>query len=189
MEMFEYVAVLTSIVIGLGMAQLLKGAARLVQHPGRDKAYWVHLSWACYMFFMAVFWWWWEFRLGEVEVWTLGLYLFVLMYAFVIYALCALLFPDDLEGYTGYEDYFMSRRVWFFGGLVALHVLDLGDTWLKGPEHFANLGLEYQLAAGVSVALFVPAMVTGNRRLHGGVALVSLAYRVWFALRYFETVL
>ena len=35
MGMFEYIAVLTSIIVGLGITHLLKGVARLVQHPGR----------------------------------------------------------------------------------------------------------------------------------------------------------
>ncbi len=33
MEMFEYISVLTSIIIGLGIAQLLQGTTRLIQHP------------------------------------------------------------------------------------------------------------------------------------------------------------
>ena len=39
--MFEYVAVLTSIVIGLGITHLLQGVARVIQHPGRERLYWV----------------------------------------------------------------------------------------------------------------------------------------------------
>ena len=33
MGMFEYVAVLTSIILGLGITHLLQGAAHLIQHP------------------------------------------------------------------------------------------------------------------------------------------------------------
>jgi hypothetical protein len=36
MEIFEYVAVLTSIVIGLGITHLLQGVARIIQHPGME---------------------------------------------------------------------------------------------------------------------------------------------------------
>ena len=62
MELFEYVAVLTSIIIGLGMARLLSGLTRLIQHPEHAKPYWIHLCWVAYMFVYAVFWWWWEFE-------------------------------------------------------------------------------------------------------------------------------
>ncbi len=95
MEMFEYIAVLTSIIIGLDMAQLLLGLTRLIQHPEQAKPYWVHLCWVFYMFVFAVFWWWWEFKLGAIEVWTFGVYLFVIFYAFLVFLLCSLLFPTN----------------------------------------------------------------------------------------------
>jgi len=102
-----------------------------VQHPKRAPLYWVHLCWVLYMFLTAVFWWWWEFRFHSVEVWTLQLYLFVLGYAFLIYLVCALLFPADLEGYEDYRSYFYSRRAWFFGLQAAGLAVDLGDTLAK----------------------------------------------------------
>ncbi len=37
MELFEYIAVLTSIIIGLALTQLLRGLAGLAQHPGRSR--------------------------------------------------------------------------------------------------------------------------------------------------------
>ena len=49
MDIFEYVAVLVSIIIGLGMAHLLRGLVRIIQHPGRHPAYWVHLGWVGYL--------------------------------------------------------------------------------------------------------------------------------------------
>jgi len=55
MGLFEYVAVLTSIIIGLGMAQLLQGLIRLIQHPEQAKPYWVYLLWVFYMFLFTVF--------------------------------------------------------------------------------------------------------------------------------------
>jgi hypothetical protein len=37
--------ILTSIIVGLGNAHLLRGLAELVQHPGCHEAYWLHLLW------------------------------------------------------------------------------------------------------------------------------------------------
>ena len=85
MELFEYVVVLTSIVAGLGITHLLQGIARIVQHPGRMRVYWVHLVWVFYMFYTIIFWWWWEFRFVQVETWTFQLYLFVISFALILY--------------------------------------------------------------------------------------------------------
>jgi hypothetical protein len=188
MGMFEYVSVLTSIIVGLGLAHLLQGVARLVQHPGRTRTYWVHLLWVFYMFFAAIFWWWYEFGLVSVETWTFNLYLFVLTYAVLLYLICALLFPSDLEGYSGFEDYFLDRRAWFFGCLATFFMVDLVDSWLKGAEHLSSLGAEYLVSTGAHVLLFLIAMYTQNRKFHGGLAVLVVVRLLWWAMRNFTTV-
>lgn len=95
-DMFNYVMVLASVIIGLGITHLLQGVGGLVQHPGPRKTYWVHLLWVAAVFLRAIFWWWSEFRLSDTAQWTFTLYLFVLAYAVLIYLWCALLFPRDL---------------------------------------------------------------------------------------------
>ncbi|MCX7356632.1 MAG: hypothetical protein NT015_00545, partial [Alphaproteobacteria bacterium] len=82
MTMFEYVMVLASIIVGLGMTHLLQGVLDIVQE--RTRAYWVHLVWVAWAFIQAIFWWWWEFRYSEVEAWTFPLFLFVIAFAFLV---------------------------------------------------------------------------------------------------------
>jgi hypothetical protein len=188
MGVFEYVSVLTSIVIGLGIAHLLSGVVRIIQHPGRRPAYLTHLVWVAFMFFQAIFFWWWEFALEPLQVWTFELYLFVIFYAVVIYLMCALLFPSDLDDYSGYEDYFISRRAWFFGSLAAFFLIDFWDTWLKGAEYFSSFSIEYLISQAAYVALALVGIWTTNRRFHLGFAVVGLLYQVSWALRYYSTI-
>ena len=188
MDIFEYIAVLTSIIIGLGVTQLLRGLARLIQNPSHYQTYGVHLLWVATMFFNMVFWWWWEFRLGNIETWSFLLYSFVVLYAFVFYLACALLFPEDIRDYDGFRGYFYSRRRWFFGLLAFSLFLDIGDSWLKGGEHFASLGTEYAVATLAKLALFVTAAVVRNERFHWLFAITFLAYQVFWAIRMFGTV-
>lgn len=189
MGVFEYVSVLTSIVVGLAIAHLLRGVVGIIQHPGRRPPYPVHLVWVAFMFFQAVFFWWWEFKLqASVQVWTFELYVFVLFYSVIIYLLCALLFPSDLDDYSGYEDFFMSRRAWFLGLLAAFFVIDFWDTWLKGAEHFASLGVEYPISSACYVAACVVGMRTSSRRFHAAFAVIALLYQISWALRYYGTI-
>lgn len=188
MGVFEYVSVLTSIIVGLGIAHLLGGVAGLVQHPGRHKSYWIHLLWVGFMFFQAIFWWWWEFAFESLGTWTFQLYLFVIFYAILIYLLCALLFPSDLEGYSGYEEYFMSRRRWFFGLMTTFFLVDLWDTWLKGAEYFASLGLEYPIQTSLYIVGAVIGMLTMNRRYHAAFALIAFVYQIEYAFRSYSTI-
>jgi hypothetical protein len=185
---FEYISVLTSIIVGLGMAHLLKGIARIVQSPGKRKAYWVHLVWVAFMFFQAVFFWWWEYGLESLEEWTITTYLFVLLFAVLIYLTCALLFPDDFEGYGSYEEYFYSRRRWFFGLMIAFFLVDFIDTLIKGAEYFASLGVEYPVTQGVQITGCAIAFATTNRRYHAGFAVAILAYQLLWAMRNYGTI-
>ena len=188
MGVFEYVSVLTSIVVGLGVTHLLQGVATSIQHPGRSRTYWVHLLWVAYMFFQAIFFWWWEFALENLETWTFQVYVFVIFYAVIIYLLCALLFPHDLEGYSGYEEYFFSRRAWFFGLMIAFYLIDFYDTWIKGVDYFVSLGLEYPISQGLIIVGCVAAIVTTNRRYHAGFAVLALAYQITWAIRTYDVI-
>ena len=188
MDMFNYVMVLASVIIGLGVTHLLQGVGAIVQHPKREKTYWVHLLWVAAIFLRAIFWWWFEFELSATPQWTFSLYLFVLGYAVLIYLWCALLFPRDLEGYDGFKDYFYSRRGWFFGLLVVGQAVDVADTLFKGMSHFRSLGPSYLIAIiGLSVLALI-AMRTRNERFHGAFAIFSVVYLLVYPWFVFDTV-
>jgi len=187
MEMFNYVMVLASVIIGLGITHLLMGVAGILQHPGREKVYWVHLAWVAATFLRAIFWWWFEFRLSKTAEWTFTLYVFVLAYAFLIYLWCALLFPRDLAGYDGFKDYFYSRRRWFFGLGLAAQVIDVADTLLKGLGHFRSLGPSYPFAIAAVSVLFLIAMFTRSERYHGAFAIFAVGYLIAYPWLVFDT--
>ena len=188
MEFFNYVMVLASVIIGLGITHLLQGVAGIVQHPGREKVYWVHLVWAASTFFLVIFWWWFEFRLSKVEQWTFALYFFVLLYATVLYLICALLFPKDLADYDGFKDYFYARKAWFFALNLIGVILDVTDSLLKGMDHFRSLGPVYPVVMAVLALLFAAGIRIRNERFHAVFAAISLLYLLLYPIMLFGTV-
>jgi hypothetical protein len=186
--MFNYVMVLASVIIGLGIAHLLTGVAAIVQHPSRETTYWVHRLWVAAVFLRVTFWWWFEFRLSQIPQWTFTLYVFVLAYALLIYLWCALLFPRDLAGYDGFKDYFYSRRGWFFGIALATQAIDVADTLLKGMDHFRSLGPSYPILILAVSGLMLIAMRARNERFHAAFAIFSVAYLVAYPWFVFDTV-
>jgi hypothetical protein len=88
----------------------------------------------------------------------------------------------------GFKDYLPSRRVWFFGLQIVYILVDLFDSWFKGADYFASLGLEYPIAQAASIVLFIVAMATRNERVHGAIAVIFLAYQTTWMLRVYETV-
>lgn len=187
-EVFPHIRVVMGMVIGLGMARLLLGVARIIQHPRQYPLYPVHLAWAVSLLLMLVHFWWWEFGLYVVQDWTFGAYLFIVGYAITLFLMCALLFPDSLQDYKSYEDFFYSRRAWFFGLLALTYVLDIIDTLLKGEEHFAHFGGEYLIRTPILVALCLIAIATASRRYHLVFVTATLIYQISWIWRLFDTI-
>ena len=130
------------------------------------------------MFVYAVFWWWWEFRLGAIDVWTFGVYLYVIFYAFLVFLLCSLLFPINFSGYDGFKDYFYAKRAWFFGVFCISEVIGLGDTVIRGMEYFYSLGKVYMIVTPANIVFSVIAISTRNEKFHAIFAVAALAYLV-----------
>jgi hypothetical protein len=185
--MFDYVMVLVSIIIGLAMTHLMQGVVDVIQNPEKMKPWWVHLLWVGLMLFTAVFFWWFEFQYHTVQQWTFGLYLLILVYAFNVYVAAALLFPFDPGEFTSYEDYFFAKRGWFLAMFILAQVLDVIDTAMKGARHFEDFGATYLIAEGLFVALAAVGIKTANRTYHAILALLVVAYWIYWAFAYLNT--
>lgn len=187
-EIFPHIRIVLGMVIGLGMTRLLSGVARIVQHPRQHRLYPVHLAWVTSVLLMLVHFWWWQFGLYQLPAWTFGTYLFVIGYAVILFLLCALLFPDSMHDYLGYEDYFLAKRGWFFGLLATTYLFDLIDTLLKGEQHFARFGHEYLFRTPLFVVLCGVAVMTDNRYFHSALVAFALVYQVSWIWRLFDTI-
>ena len=187
-DLYLHVRVIIGLVLGMSITRLLSGLAKFVQHPGRQKVYLVHLGWAFSILVLTIHFWWWEFRLNAVIMWTFPIYVFIVFYASLFYCLCVLLFPDEMGEYAGYEDYFLSRRRWFFGIFALTFVVDFLDTWLKGIDYFATFGPEYFVRAGVYVVLCGIAMTVRNNAFHLAFVGLSLVYQLSWIFRMYDTV-
>ena len=177
MTTFEYVAVLVSIIVGLSLTHLLSGASQLIGPPRRAKVYWVHLAWSAYAFIYLISFWWWEFQLSTIEIWTIQLYLFLILYATLLYLLCVVLYPREVP--SDFREYFLLRRRWFFSVWILVYVVDIADTALKGSARIASLGLDYWVVSAMFAALCLVAMASRNERFHGAFAVTMCAYALY----------
>jgi hypothetical protein len=188
MDVYLHVRVLLSMILGLGVAHLLRGVARIVQHPKKAKTYWVHLVWALFLFLYLIHFWWWEFSLQKVERWTFPLYFFIALYAILLYLLCSLLFADDMQDYEGYRDYFYSRRRWIFTLMAILFVADIIDTVIKGSAYRAKLGLTYDIRTAIYILLSILAIKIRSPRFHAAFAVFAVTVEVFYILKLYLTI-
>ena len=188
MDVFLHVKVLLSMILGLGVAHLLRGVARIVQHPRKYRIYWVHLVWVLFLFLYLILFWWWEFFLEKVAQWTFPLYFFIAIYATLLYLLCSLIFPDEMDEYDGYRGYFYSRRQWIFSVMTLLFIADIIDTFIKGAEYRAHLGLFYGIRTAIYILLSAFAVKIRSPRYHAVFATVALAGEAWTILKLYLTI-
>jgi hypothetical protein len=192
MDQFEYVMVLVSIIIGLGIAHIFVGVGgiidRLSRKDDRLELSLAHASWLGFCFAWLVMFWWWEYRFStRIEDWTFGLYLFLICYAVSLFLLQVVLVPRSWDGVTSLKDYFLERRAWFYSILLFVTILDQFDSYLKG-------GFEYILQTGVInlafFALTFPVVIVGvkttNIRFHNFSATIFLGWQVLLGFDFLE---
>ncbi|MGO4194168.1 hypothetical protein AB4Z13_02245 [Rhizobium sp. YAF28] len=185
-EVYVYIRTVMSMVIGLSLARLLTGLGGIVQSPGKFRVYWVHLGWVASMFLFIIHFWWWEYRLQSLAVISFGVYLFLISFCCLFFFLCVLIFPTTIEDYGGYEEYFISRRRWFFGMLAVTYVVDFLDTLLKGKAYLVALGWEYPARNAVYIVLCIAGAWTANRRFHAVFVSAGLIYQITWIFRLYD---
>lgn len=182
---FFHVRVVIGLVTGLSVTRLLNGLARFVQHPSRALIYPPHLAWTFFLLIFVTHFWWFEFGLSVIGRWEYSEYVFVTTYAALIFFVSTLLFPDKMEDYSGFAEYFHSRQQWFYGLLAVLFLIDLIDSAIKGSGHLLSLGRFYPVRQFGLAGLSVCAMFIRNPRVHLAFAcLAILAEIAWIAARF-----
>ena len=104
-----------------------------------------------------------------------------------LFLLAALLSPDKLDDYEGYEDFFLKRRHWFFVIFGLTSLLDIVDTLIKGEPYLDTLGIDYLIQVPIVLALCAIAIWTTSRRFHLGLVIVHLLYQAWWIWILFYT--
>jgi hypothetical protein len=185
-DIFFHVRILMGVVLGLALTKILAGVAGFAQHPGHKKLSLTHLLWVAVVLVSAVHFWWFEYGLVRIRPWQFELFVFVLFYAFLFYLMATLLIPDRIDEYADYEDYFISRRGWFFGLLATTAPVDLVDTLAKGPTYYHSLGGEYPVRLGVLLLVCAIGLWTRNRRVQLALAAFYLLYLLSWILRLYR---
>ncbi len=165
-ETFTHVRILIAMIISLSIARILSGVARFLQHPKRYRVSALHLLWVFSILLELVLFWWWSVQLGKGVEWTFVAFAFQISYAITLFLITALLFPDDITEYKGYQDFFIQRRYWFFTLLALTWIIDISKTIVAGGKISSMLMLH------ASIALSLCALAVFFKRPHIQIAIV-----------------
>ncbi len=133
MSQFEYVAIPVSLILTFGVARLLTGFPHVLI---AGRIYWVHALW-CATAILNLFFFWWAFWNASVAAeWTLGRYLWVLLYPALCYVGATVLVPIDAASEPSWREYYFRVRKPLFAVAAVSTSTTLGTLALFDPAPF-----------------------------------------------------
>lgn len=155
---FEYVTVLISIILGLGIAQIVTGLADIIHQWDRIKLYWPHMMWMLIVFFLHIQEWWNIYDLRLYEAWRLPTFLFISLYPINLFIVARLLFPlhDHEEVILDYKNFYYTNYRKFFLGIILSAVISGLENFVISDRGFEGIGIQI-------VILFVLSIVAWKR--------------------------
>ncbi len=114
MSLFEFLMVLVSIIIGLGVAEILTGVARQIRERESNQGYWIHSVLVLVMFLALLQQWWEIWGLRFVLEWTFHGLIMMLAGPVGLNLIAHLLFPEPVSGANFREYYYEEMRpIWW----------------------------------------------------------------------------
>lgn len=172
MSVMEFVLVAHAIIVGLAVAEILRGFAELIRASGTQVNYRLLLIAAWTLLLLLQFWWsvW---RIGDRESWTFAEFMALLLPVGILYLIARLCFPlviagTDLNAYyrsvspviwrlvsATYASFALFLQPFVFGGIVppvfasqiAIAVLALAASFVKSApfQVFVIVGMLAQV--------------------------------------------
>ena len=155
MSSFEFITALMSIIIGLGVTNLLAGAGRAFYRRRENPLDEVHLVLTVATLLLLVLQWWVTFRWNIEIKWTFDRFLLLITWTVSLYLLTVFLYPPDLSEAEEHQGRFERNRSGYYSTFIAMSLLDIAQTAVHGellqPIWYVPFVGHYALLAGVGL--------------------------------------
>lgn len=173
MSEFEYITVLLSILIGLGVTQLLSGIARLVRDGRALAPAWWIITLVATLLLASFQVWWVSFGWRHLEDWTFFSYIAFMIMPVLLYLLSYLVLPADLH-LDGAElaREFIRKRKPFYTIVALIPAASFFQQWLFNhavPPPDLDSGMRL-----LWLVLAVPGFLSRRTGVQAAVAVSSL---------------
>lgn len=184
MDVFEYLSVLLSIVLGLGITQLLLGFSRWLHQRAAYRSYGPAIAWAAFLFLVHVQTWWSMFGLRHWEEWSFLQFSLVLLQPVLLFLLATLIFPLPEADDPDLRSNFFAQRRWLFGLFLALIVVSLLKDLVRSGSLPVPVNLGFH---GVLFGVGVVGLATTRDSYHRALAYFALLlFMVYIGLLFAE---
>jgi hypothetical protein len=187
MTIFEYISVIISILLSLGIAHLL---SRLPDVFDRQRSYWIHASWVVVLLGLLPGHWWMFWNYRDVS-WTAFSFLYAIASPGILFLLVSVLVPRESDEVDSWRDFFFGVRSSFFGlqivfflhisgqltvilGLPLLHPLRALHALFIGLAALGAYSASERTHAVLLASWLLAALVAGGWLLAGPASLPGL---------------
>lgn len=160
MDRFSFVMVLLSIIVGLGVTEILTNVARQIQARSRTKFYWLHAVLVALVFVALLQQWWESWDQRTVEVWTFPILVLMMGGPIGLYIISHLLYPSDLENTDFKSFYYESPRITY---LIAAGTVVFASAYR--PISFGHSVIDPDNISTVVVLLVFLLLAATKRRI------------------------
>lgn len=177
LEILEFIQVLVAIILGLGMAELLRGYADFLR-PGTRQFSGLLFGFSLWLFLALIQFWWFGWRFSEVTTWQFYELLFYLLGPTLLFVLTRLAFPNPTESQDLVEYYSeVASRLWIL--VAAFYLYAIGSNvllldvsiWSVGPASQAFLAVYATVCSKIE-----------NRYLHATGIVLLVMQLLWRGL-------
>jgi hypothetical protein len=181
MDSFRWIAVVLSMVLGLGVTRLLSSAVEVFRSRHQAKMDWVPFVWAGCVFIWQLQFWWAIIELpGLVKAWSVGSFLVLVSLTLLLFVSAGLVLPPSmLEQNDSLKGSFERDGRWALVSLSAYFAVALIADWM-----FWNVSPVSSYGVFLVVLTILPlAFVRSrSRRLREAITLLYIPLSLWAAL-------
>ena len=138
---------------------------------------WVFIGALILLIWWGMFWW------SGHDSWYAYEYLFITLYAIVLFFLAAMLYPWDMKHDIDVREYFFRNRPWFYGVLFVAWCLDIPETVAKASAELRPVPEEYFWFVGLHLTIAAIGLITRKHIVH------VLLPILWFLIVFFYVLL
>src|SRR5205814_2034416 len=173
MSSFEFIAALMSIIVGLGVTNLLAGAGRAFYRRKENPLDEVHIVLTIATLLLLVLQWWVTFKWNTEITWSFDRFLVLIVWTITLYMLTVFLYPPDLSEAEEHQRRFQRNRVGYYSAFIAMCALDIAQTAIHGDllhpvwyvpfiGHYALLGRHRSHCAPTRLRSFLCVVSTNH---------------------------
>ena len=121
MNLFEFLMILLSLIVGLGVAEILTGVAGVLKRKGLRGLSWTHGAATLTVFIGLLQTFWESWGLASIELWSFPAMLLMLGSPIFLFLIAHVMFPER-ESNVSLDDYYFeqARLIWALAGLTVI---------------------------------------------------------------------